>query len=254
MRHHSIVIPVHNEAANLQEFVTTFIGNLPSDVQVVEIILVENGSRDATLTVCEGLRRAWPETIRVISIQTASYGEAIKAGILASTGTHVSVLECDFLEPDFLSLCDRLFEGGQTAFVVASKRHPASIDARPFKRRLLTAGYNRVLLGWCLGYPGSDTHGLKSIEGVCARRLCASTVTSGEVFQTELVLLAWRLGIRIHEVPIIIREKRTAPVSVMKRVPKVLNTIIQLRRSLSRFPPASHSVETVSSGRLSNPR
>jgi hypothetical protein len=243
MRQHSIVIPAHNEAANLGGFVEAFIDSVPPNLRVGEIILVENGSRDATLTVCETLRRAHPTLIRVITIPIASYGEAIKAGIVASTGTHVSVLECDFLDPGFVSNCDRLFETTDARFVVASKRHPESIDERPLKRRVLTAAYNRLMLGWCLGYPGSDTHGLKSIEGDCARRLCKMALTSGEVLQTELVLLAWRLGIGIWEVPIAIRERRTTPVSVTKRLPKILRTVVQLRRSLARVHPTARPAE-----------
>ena len=119
---------------------------------------------------------------------------------------------------------------------MGSKRHPESSDRRPFKRRALTALYNLVLLRLFIGYPGTDTHGLKSIEAGCARRLCKAALTTDEVFQTEIVLLAWRLGITIDEIPVDISEIRIAPVTVLRRVPKVLDTVRQLKKSLQRFP------------------
>jgi len=129
----------------------------------------------------------------------------------------------------------RIFENGTTRFIVASKRHPESIDKRPLKRRFLTAAYN-FFLRRALGYPGTDTHGLKSLESSLAKELCGLAITSDEIFQTEIVLLAWRLGVQICERPIRIREARQAPVSVVRRVPKVMDTVRELKRSLRRFP------------------
>lgn len=172
----------------------------------------------------------------MLSIPRASYGEAIKQGMLQSRGTHLSILECDCLNADFVSDSIELFQSQEARFIVASKRHPESVDRRPLKRRVLTTLYNYLLLHIFLGYPGSDTHGLKSIEASCAKQLCELAITSDEIFQTEIVLLAWRLGIKIHERPIRIRETRHAPVTVFKRIPKVLDTVRQLKRSLDRFP------------------
>jgi glycosyltransferase involved in cell wall biosynthesis len=232
---YSIVIPAHNEELNLECFVTSFIENLPQEIVLAEIILVENGSTDQTLNACHRLQQRFPNQIRVLSIARASYGEAIKQGILQSRGTHLSILECDCLDANFVSDSIHLFETQQARFIVASKRHAESIDRRPFKRRLLTALYNQ-LLRRNFGYPGTDTHGLKSIETSCAKQLCEMAITSDEIFQTELVLLAWRLGVEIHERPIRIREIRTAPVTILSRVPSVLATIRELRRSLGRLP------------------
>ena len=53
---------------------------------------------------------------------------------------------------------------------------------------------------------------------------------------TEIVLLAWRLVIKIEEIPVQILELRNTSVTVLRRVPKVLNTVRALRDSLIRFP------------------
>jgi len=230
------VIPAHNEAPNLEHFVTSFIESLPQSIALTEILLVENGSTDGTLQACYRLQRRFPGEIRVLSTGRASYGEAIKQGMLQSRGTHLSILECDCLSAEFVSDSIELFKTENARFIVASKRHPESLDRRPLKRRVLTALYNYIILRVLLGYPGSDTHGLKSIETSCARQLCALAITSDEIFQTEIVLLAWRLGIKIHERPIRIRETRRSPVAVLRRAPKVMDTVRQLKRSLGRFP------------------
>jgi hypothetical protein len=206
---------------------------------------VENGSTDGTLRACYRLRQIYPDLIKVLSIARASYGEAIKQGILQSRGTHISILECDCLNTDFVSDSIKLFQTQGARFIVASKRHPESLDGRPWSRRLFTFLYHYFFLHIFFAYPGTDTHGLKSMEAACAKQLCELALTSDEIFQTEIVLLAWRLGVTIHERPLRIRETRRSPVAVFKRLPKVLDTIRQLQRSLGRFPQrdtvASHN-------------
>jgi glycosyltransferase involved in cell wall biosynthesis len=240
----SVVIPAHNEAANLEACVAQFVQAIPSEVAEVlkEIILVENGSTDGTLEACHRAQRSDPDLVRVCAIPRGSYGEAIKKGMIESRGTHISILECDFMDPRFVSASLAVFRANRAQLVVGSKRHRQSVDRRPLKRRVLTALYNFVFLRMFIGYPGSDTHGLKSIEASVAKKLCELAITSDEVFQTEIVLLAWRLGIEIEEVPVEILEIRNPSVTVLRRVPKVLNTVEALRRSLARFPKDSRQV------------
>jgi glycosyltransferase involved in cell wall biosynthesis len=114
---YSVVIPVHNEALSLEPFVTSFIQNLPQNIILAEILLVENGSTDDTLQVCYRLQQTFPKQIRVLSIASASYGEAIKQGILQSRGTHLSILECDCLNADFVSDSIRLFQSQEARFI-----------------------------------------------------------------------------------------------------------------------------------------
>jgi glycosyltransferase involved in cell wall biosynthesis len=234
---YSIVIPAHNEADHIGPFVDQFLRDLPGPVRAVlaEVILVENGSRDATLEECHRLAARSGGLVRVFSNPRGSYGEAIRRGILESRGSHLSILECDVLDGAFVEASLALFREHGARFIVGSKRHPASVDRRPLQRRLLTRGFN-FLLRTCLGYPGSDTHGLKSLEAGLAKELCRLAQTSDEIFQTEIVLIAWRLGQEILELPVEIRERRATPVAVARRVPAVLHLISALRQSCSRFP------------------
>jgi glycosyltransferase involved in cell wall biosynthesis len=248
MMQYSIVIPAHNESANINALVTRFIENLPGEVAGIlkEIIIVENGSTDSTLEVCRLLEERFPNLVRITTITKGSYGEAIKVGMLECRGTHLSILECDFLDNAFVMKSIAMFRANQAELIVGSKRHRESSDRRPLKRRALTALYNLVFLRLFIGYPGTDTHGLKSIEANCASRLCRAAVTTDEVFQTEIVLLAWRLGMKIQEIPVQISETRSAPVSVLRRVPKVLDTVRELKRSLKRFPSSFSEFESTS--------
>ncbi|MGA8090316.1 MAG: glycosyltransferase family 2 protein [Terracidiphilus sp.] len=240
---YSIVIPVHNEAAHLETQVSRFVESLPVDLAVLvkEIILVENGSTDSTSEVCGKLESRYPLLVRPVCIARGSYGEAIKRGMLECRGTHLSILECDVLDCDFVARSVAVFRTTDTEVIVGSKRLPEAVDRRPFKRRALTYLYNTVFLRLCMGYPGTDTHGLKSFQTPVAQGLCAKAVTTDEVFQTEIILLAWRCGFRIKEIPLSIEETRASAISIRRRLPKVINTIHELRNSLNRFPAQRNS-------------
>jgi glycosyltransferase involved in cell wall biosynthesis len=234
---YTIVIPAHNEQQTIQRHVEAFLVDLPQPVRdiLVEIIIVENGSTDGTLAAVKELAVRSPGLVRVASLPRGSYGEAIRHGMMLARGSHLSILECDFLDTAFVCSSIERFAEGTCGLIVGSKRHAFSIDRRPLKRRILTRGFNSILR-LTTGYPGTDTHGLKSLETSLAHRLCRAASTTDEAFQTEIVLLAWRWGVRIEELPVSIEERRPAPVSIRRRIPMVWHTVGDLRRSLRRYP------------------
>jgi len=93
----------------------------------MEIIIVENGSTDGTIDACRRVQQRFPKLIQVRTIPRGSYGEAIKHGMLESRGSHVSILECDFLDARFVSASIAVFRANRAQFVVGSKRHPESV-------------------------------------------------------------------------------------------------------------------------------
>ena len=230
----TIIIPVHNEEDNIVSFVERFIADIPSELKNIihQILLVENGSTDKTLNQIQVLLDRYPQLIKFLTIKQGSYGEAIKKGILETITDHLIILELDFLDISFIEGSIKLFNQNKK-FIVASKQHPDSVDNRPLKRKFLTFIFN-IILKIVFKYPGTDTHGLKAIETKLAKKLCNISLTSDEIFQTEIVFLAWKLGNKINELPIEISEKRSTPVSIIKRSPKLFSLIKELKRSLNR--------------------
>jgi glycosyltransferase involved in cell wall biosynthesis len=236
---YSVIIPLHNEAAHVEDAVRGFLSRLdtPTRSALTEIILVENGSVDGTRAVVEAMASHDPR-VKALSIPRGSYGEAIRAGMLAAAGQWLSILEVDFLDADFARVSLHMLQEGAARFVVASKRTAGSVDARPLHRRVITRVFNAVLRV-VVGYDGTDTHGLKTLDTALAQQLCGLAVTTDEALQTEIVLIAARQGCRIAEVPITVREIRPAPIHVLRRIPMTIGILVALRRSMRRFPRAA---------------
>lgn len=231
----SVVIPIYNEGASIEKFFLEFWENLGElRTRINEVLLMENGSTDDSFEACKRIEKLFPLVVRVHCISFPSYGEAVKQGIMKARGLAISILEADVLNVDFLASSLERIEDGSADFVLASKRHPESIDRRPLKRRLLTFLFNQYLK-MHFHFPGTDTHGLKTIRSDVAKVLCHLSVTGGEVFQTEIVLLAYQQKYKVVELPLNLREKRDMKVSITKRLPKVINIVRDLNRSLNRF-------------------
>jgi len=250
----SIVVPVHNEADHIQGLFMDFWKGVDAiRGKILEVHLVENGSEDATYRVCKELEAAAAGVVKAHHLGKASYGDAVKRGILNARGDVTVILECDALDVPFMSRSMALIEAGQADFVVGSKRHPESIDQRPLKRRMLTLFFN-IALKLFFRFPGTDTHGLKAIRSPVAKELCGKSITGGEVFQTEIILLAHRLGYRVREVPVTIREQRKTKILPMQRLPKIIKIVKEIRLSLRRFPrlPAENQINRAGSSKSEN--
>jgi glycosyltransferase involved in cell wall biosynthesis len=219
----------HNEEEHIYSNIKKFIDQ--ANDLYYQVIIVENGSTDETLQICRKLENDTKGLIRVVSIRKPSYGLAMKRGINEAKGEYLFILEADYIIFDFVREGLRLLREGQYDVVVASKRHPESIDKRGYKRRILTWGFNN-LLRLIFGFKGTDTHGLKAFTIQSAKHLISLSETEGEALQTELILLSEIYNIPIIEIPIQIEEIRAPTISILRRVPKVIRAFLDIWNSV----------------------
>ena len=221
----SIVIPVYNEEGILRAAVVDLRERLRPLELKYEILLAENGSRDGTLAVARELEQKYPE-VRHLSTGEPNYGKALRAGILDARGDFVLCDEIDLCDTDFHAQALELLRG-DAEMVIGSKLIAGASDERPLFRHAASIVYTSLLRA-LLDFRGSDTHGLKAFRRSRIAPIAEACLTDKDVFASELVIRAYRAGVRIVEVPIRVVEKRPPSINLLKRVPNVLTNLGKL--------------------------
>jgi glycosyltransferase involved in cell wall biosynthesis len=224
--HISLVIPVYNEALIIGAAAEELRKGMEARGWDYEIVFAENGSRDSTLQILEGLSQR-DSRIRWLHSDRPNYGSALKSGILEARGRFVLCDEIDLCDLSFHDAALSILETEGADMVIGSKAAKGASDHRPLVRRLATRMHNR-LLRVTLGFRGTDTHGLKAFRRERLLPVVQKCVVDMDVFASEMVVRAWRDGLNVVEVPIQLREKRKPSVHLFKRVPNVLKNVGKL--------------------------
>jgi glycosyltransferase involved in cell wall biosynthesis len=228
----SIVIPVFDEEAILHASVVDLRERLAEADFRYEVILAENGSRDATVAVARGLADKYPE-VSTFSVPEANYGLALRIGIGRAKGDIVICEEIDLGDVAFHARAVAMLRAGDCDMVIGSKLMAGAQDERPLFRHAASLAYTGLLRA-TLGFRGTDTHGLKAFRRDVVGPIAADCVVDGDVFASELVIRAYRQGVCIAEVPVRLLEKRPPTVRLMQRVPSVVVRLGRLWWALGR--------------------
>lgn len=221
----SIVIPVYNEARIVRDAAAELCRRLDDLRWEYELILAENGSRDGTLQLLEKLPATLPR-VRWLHELKPNYGRALKRGIMEARGEVVICDEIDLCDVDFYLRALPLLEQGAD-MVVGSKAMEGANDSRPWIRRVATRVIN-LLLRIATGFQGTDTHGLKAFKRERLTDVARACVVDRDLFASEFVIRAQRMGREVREIPIALHEKRPPSTALLRRVPRVLKGLIKL--------------------------
>jgi glycosyltransferase involved in cell wall biosynthesis len=227
----SIVIPVYNEQAILEEAVTDVRNRLAPLGWSYEIILAENGSKDRTVEIGQELAAKFSDPndgqVKIISMGEPNYGKALKQGILLARGDIVICDEIDLCDTDFHKSAVEILETGSADLVIGSKLATGAADERPLIRHAASIAYS-ALLKIMLGFRGTDTHGLKAFRRTALLDTVRACLVDKDVFASEFVIRADRGGVLIREIPVRIKEKRPPSINLFKRVPNVMKSLGKL--------------------------
>ena len=224
----SVVIPAFNEEERLGatlERLTAFFEPYDTSCQ---ILVVDDGSHDATSEVASSFSSRGVELVRLPS--NRGKGAAIQAGVARSRGDRVLVTDADLSTPiEDLGTLEPHLE--QAEVVVGSRAVGTSrITVRqPFYRELMGKTFNRLI--HMMGVRGiRDTQcGFKLFRGEEARRLFALMITPGFAYDVEIVWLARRLGHRVTEVGVRWENSPSSRVNPLLDPPHMLLEIVRFR-------------------------
>jgi glycosyltransferase involved in cell wall biosynthesis len=220
----SVVIPIYNEQEILRDTVTTVLAGLRLlDLQFSEILLCENGSQDDTLRIARDLETEFAE-VRVIVLEEADYGKAMRAGFLASRAEAVVNFDADYYNLDFLASALKV-DGD---IVVAAKGLAGSEDARVITRRVVSKSFG-WLVRHILNVKVTETHGMKLWRRSVIAPLVLQVRSTKDIFDTELIARAEWSGLAIRELPIRTEELRHSRSGIIRRIPRTMMGLVQMR-------------------------
>jgi glycosyltransferase involved in cell wall biosynthesis len=219
----SIIIPIHNEEAYLLDSISALTDELKSTkVDNYEIVLAENGSTDNTQQIARELSEK-SENIRLIVLDKADYGAALKEAMIASEGDYIIQYDLDYCDVSFLRKTVMLMREFEYDIIIGSKNMLLSKDERHILRRTISQGF-RIFLFLFFRLKVSDTHGVKAWRNSKElQQVIRTTRFSRHIFDTELVLRSQNSGLSIIELPMTVVEKRPSTTkAIIKRIPEAI--------------------------------
>jgi putative flippase GtrA len=198
-----IVVPVRNEERDLAPSIRRLTGYLRESFPfTTRITIADNGSTDATWAIADRLARELPE-VRAVHLELPGRGRALRAIWSQSEAEVLAYMDVD-LSTDLNALLPLVAPllSGHSDLAIGTRLARGSRVIRGPKRELISRGYN-LLLRTLMGARFSDAQcGFKAIRRDQARVLLPLTRDTGWFFDTELLVLAERAGLRIHEIPV----------------------------------------------------
>jgi len=198
-----IVVPVRNEERDLAPGIRRLAAYLRESFPfTARITIADNGSTDATWEIATGLARELAG-VRAVRMELPGRGRALRAIWSQSDAEVLAYMDVD-LSTDLNALLPLVAPllSGHSDLAIGTRLARGSRVIRGPKRELISRSYNLLLRAF-MGARFSDAQcGFKAIRREQARALLPLTQDTGWFFDTELLVLAERAGLRIHEIPV----------------------------------------------------
>ena len=230
-----VVVPVYNEEEALPESIPALCAYLETYFPYRwSVLIADNASTDNTLTVAEGLARAYPG-VSVLHLDEKGRGRALKAAWLSAEADIVAYMDVDLSTNlwSFLPLIAPL-ASGHSDVAIGSRLLKGAVVTRQWKREVISRCYN-LLIKAMFGNVFSDAQcGFKAIKRSVAHKLLPQIEDNEWFFDTELLLLAEERGYRISEVPVDWVEDLDSRVDITSTAIKDVKGLLRMRRSRLR--------------------
>nr|WP_267128291.1 glycosyltransferase [Baekduia soli] len=233
-----MVVPVYNEQAALEPGIRHLHAHLSEAFPFTwRIVIADNASTDATPAIAARLAR---ELAGVTSLRLDRKGRglALRQAWSASDARVVSYMDVD-LSTDLRALLPLVAPllSGHCDVAIGSRLAAGARVQRGPKRELISRTYNMILRTTLRARFSDAQCGFKAVTAVAARQLLPEIRDDGWFFDTELLVLAQRHGLRTHEVPVDWVDDPDSRVDIVRTAVDDLHGVARLALSapLARF-------------------
>src|SRR6478752_1881626 len=240
-----IVVPVYNEEFDLPRSVARLHDHLSTQIPMsFRITIADNASIDATPMIADRLAAQYPD-VRAVHLPQKGRGRALKQVWLDSDADVLVYMDVD-LSTDLAAVLPLIapLVSGHSDLAIGTRLHRGSRVIRGAKREFISRSYN-LMLRHALSARFSDAQcGFKAIRREVAAHLLPLVEDNEWFFDTELLVLAERSGLRIHEVPVDWIDDPDSRVDLMATAVADLRGIARVGRALAGGRLPLHTVRS----------
>lgn len=244
--HLSIVVPAFNEQDRLPASLERLTGYLADHRIEGEIVVVDDGSTDATAALAEDFLRGRRGSVVGLG-ENRGKGAAVRRGVFEAKGRWVLITDADLSAPiEEHAKLAATARDADADIVIASRGLPDSeVEVRQrWARQTMGKTFN-VLMRGMTGLPFRDTQcGFKLMDRARVLPLFEKMVVDRFAFDTELLFLAVRFGLRVKEIPVVWRNE---PQSRVNMLTDPINMLWDVARVRWRFRAGAYNPDTATS-------
>src|SRR5437879_1634508 len=230
----SAVIPAFNEASRIDETLRLTLDYLRNASPESELIVVNDGSTDATSLIArEALEAAKIKTRLLENFPNRGKGAAVRLGLLAAQKPIALFFDADLSTPleETPTVIEPIANGGvDIAFGSRALDRRLIGQHQPWGREQAGRIFN-LLVRLATDLPFWDTQcGFKAFRMDACRPILEAACIDGFAFDVELLFLARRAGLRIREIPVRWNHSAGSKVRLFQDSLRMLGEIVTLRR------------------------
>ena len=230
----AIVIPAYNEEASLPRAIEQALSYLDERGIAGEIVIVNDGSADATLAVAQGAAADDPRLKVVTYATNRGKGYAVRQGVLHADADAIVFLDADLATPveEIGPALEALAAGAEV--VVGTRHHPEALieQPQPWLRRTMGSGFRGIARSMLRLRVSDITCGFKAFEREAAKRIFELATIDGWAFDAELLVIAERLGLRVVEMPVHWCDSRDSRVRPLRNAAQSWRQLRLIRRRM----------------------
>ena len=228
---YSIVIPAYNESARIPATLQSVIAFLHEHSLAAEVLVVDDGSRDATAEVVRAFAATAPEVRLIQNPGNHGKGYSVRNGILQALGEVVMFTDSDLSAPieEAKLLFAAIAEGADIAIGSRWLDRGRQTHRQPLYRQFFGRCFNAVTRA-VMGLRFADTQcGFKAFTRAAAQTVFQLQTIEGWGFDPEILFIAVKRGFRVDEVPVSWAHDERTRMSYLKDGIKMLEEIAIIR-------------------------
>jgi dolichyl-phosphate beta-glucosyltransferase len=239
--HLSVVVPAYNEAQRIGSTLARIRQYFEKQSYPVELIVVDDGSRDETVVVARRALEGFPRGEVISYKPNRGKGHAVRTGIVATTGDYVLFTDADLSTPiEEVEHAFGLLTDGHDMVLGSRASGTTVVRKQPLFRQLAARFFNLVRDTIVPSTGVSDSQcGFKLFRGPVARDIFRRQRVDRFMFDVETLYIASRLGYRYVEMPVAWADVPGSKVRVIRGALELLPELLSIRLRHGHLKPAN---------------